>query len=283
MKIGMNMLLWGVNITQEHYPLFSELKDAGFDGVEIPVLSGDETQYRGIGKAVSDVGLECTVVTVLGTDVNPASADPAIREAATKHLKWVVDMANVLGAKSVTGPFYAAHGFFEIEGSIEAGRIRSAKVIKEVAQYAQQYDIQLCLEFLNRFEIFLLNTTEDAAAFVDRVAEPNVGILYDTHHANIEDGSITRSIADHGSKINHIHFSESHRGVCGDGQVKWDETKEAVENSDYDHWIVIEIFAHDIPGFSEVAHVWRKMFETRIQACTDSLKFVRNLMPSLQK
>ena len=81
------------------------------------------------------------------------------------------------------------------------------------------------------------------AKYLDLVNEPNVGVLYDTHHANIEEKSIIEAFEKHSSKINHIHFSESHRGVCGDGQVKWYENKEAVENSGYDSWIVIEAFA----------------------------------------
>ena len=96
--------------------------------------------------------------------------------------------------------------------------------------------------------------------------------------ARAHEGALSKSFEKHSSKINHIHFSESHRGVCGDGQVKWYENKEAVENAGYYSWIVIEAFAHDIPGFSEIAHVWRPMFETKLQLCQDSLKFCKELM-----
>ncbi|MCH2207130.1 MAG: sugar phosphate isomerase/epimerase [Lentisphaerales bacterium] len=278
MKYGMNMLLWGTHITEEQFHLFKDFKKAGFDGVEVPVFEGDAEHYLKMGQALSDAGLECTVVTCLGADSNPASSDPEIQKAALTTLKWVIEMSAALKAKILVGPYFAAHGHFEIEDSIEQSRKRSASVIKEVAQYAQQFNIQLSLEFLNRFEIFLLNCTEDTANYLDLVNEPNVGILYDTHHANIEEKSILKAFEKHSSKINHIHFSESHRGVCGDGQVKWDENKQAVENSNYDDWIVIEAFAHDIPGFSEIAHVWRPMFETKLQLCQDSLKFCQELM-----
>ena len=278
MKFSMNMLLWGVHIDEDKFHLFQELKDLGFDGVEIPVFEGEKEHYEKMAQAIKAAGLGCSVVTCAGADTNPASSDPAIQQAGLEQLKWVVDMAHVLGADIIVGPYYAAHGFFEIEGSIEAGRERSAKIIKQVAKHAQQYGIKLSMEFLNRFEIFLLNCTSDTSDYLKLVDEPNVGILYDTHHANIEEKSISKAFADHGSEINHIHFSESHRGVCGDGQVNWQESKQAVESINFDSWIAIEAFAHDIPGFSEVAHVWRPMFESRIQLCCDSINFCRKLM-----
>ena len=278
MKFSMNLLLWGVHISEEQFHLFSDLKNLGYDGVEVPVFEGDAEHYEKMSAAIKVAGLECSVVTCLGADANPASADPAIQEAGLTQLQFVIDMANILNASVIVGPYFAAHGFFEIEGSIEEGRIRSAKIIKQAAQYAQKYNIQLSMEFLNRFEIFLLNTTEDTAAYVELVDEPNVGILYDTHHANIEEKSISKAFANHGSQINHIHFSESHRGVCGEGQVNWEESKKAVESIGYDGWVAIEAFAHDIPGFSEVAHVWRPMFESRLQLCEDSINFCRKLM-----
>ncbi|MCM8529778.1 MAG: sugar phosphate isomerase/epimerase [Lentisphaeraceae bacterium] len=278
MKYGMNMLLWGTHITEELFPIFDDLKAAGFDGVEIPLFEGEKEHYQNMAKVLKKAGLACTTVTCLGAENNPASSDPAIQASGLESIKWAIDMTHALGADTLVGPFFAAHGFFEIEGSIEEGRVRSAKIIKEAAQYAQQFNIKLSMEFLNRFEIFLLNCTEDTAKYLELVDEPNVGILYDTHHANIEEKSALQAFSEHGSKINHIHFSESHRGVCGDGQVRWQESKKAVESSDYDSWIVIEAFAHDIPGFSEVAHVWRPMFETKLKLCQDSIKFCKELM-----
>ena len=139
-----------MHITEEQFHLFKDLKDLGYDGVEVPVFEGDASIMKKMSAAIKNAGLECSVVTCVGADANPASSDPAIQEAGLTQLKFVVDMANILNASVIVGPYFAAHGFFEIEGSIEEGRQRSAKVIKQVAQYAQQYSIQLSMEFLNR-------------------------------------------------------------------------------------------------------------------------------------
>ena len=46
MKIGFNMLLWTPFVTEEHFPLFGKLKAAGYDGVEIPLFSGNPPTMR---------------------------------------------------------------------------------------------------------------------------------------------------------------------------------------------------------------------------------------------
>ena len=38
MRTGMNLLLWTTHVTEEHFPLFAKLKQAGFDGVELPLF-----------------------------------------------------------------------------------------------------------------------------------------------------------------------------------------------------------------------------------------------------
>ena len=45
MLLGFNMLLWSTHITEEHFPIFAEIKRAGYDGVEIPIFEGDARTF----------------------------------------------------------------------------------------------------------------------------------------------------------------------------------------------------------------------------------------------
>ena len=40
MKIGMCMFLWTTSAGPEHEPLLANIRETGFDGVEIPVFEG---------------------------------------------------------------------------------------------------------------------------------------------------------------------------------------------------------------------------------------------------
>ena len=59
-KIGMNMLLWGVEITPQHIPVFEQLAEAGYDGVEIPVTGQAEADLKRMAHACDELGLART-------------------------------------------------------------------------------------------------------------------------------------------------------------------------------------------------------------------------------
>ena len=40
MKIGFNLLLWTTNLVEKDFHLLEQLKNAGYDGVEIPIFEG---------------------------------------------------------------------------------------------------------------------------------------------------------------------------------------------------------------------------------------------------
>ena len=62
--------------------------------------------------------------------------------------------------------------------------------IPEVAVYAGEHGIVLCLEPLNRFETSFINLASQAIDLVDRVNHPACGIMLDTFHMNIEERSL---------------------------------------------------------------------------------------------
>jgi D-psicose/D-tagatose/L-ribulose 3-epimerase len=228
MKLGMNLYLWTTNVTREFYYLFDKIKAAGYDGVEIPVGPGNDNLYVEIQRLVRDAGLACTTITNVGADANPISPDPAVRRKAVDQLRWAIEISNLLGSENMAGPFFAAYGVFSGLGPTQQELNWSAEVMQEVADYAQEANgLHLSIEFLNRFEIYLLNTTGQAAELVKKVNRPNFGILYDTHHAHHEENNISTAIKDAGLLINHVNFSENQRGALGQGLVDFVGTAKA--------------------------------------------------------
>ena len=61
MKTAMNMLLWTTVIQDEHFSLFADLKETGYDGVELFLSPQDAAHYQGIRKQLDDNGLGCTI------------------------------------------------------------------------------------------------------------------------------------------------------------------------------------------------------------------------------
>ena len=101
-----------------------------------------------------------------------------------------VKTAAEVGAKIMAGPLYSPVGYLP-------GRRRTADEWKwavdcyqSLGPVLQQYSVTIAIEPLNRFETYFLNTAQDAAALCDQIGHPNVGVLFDTFHANIEEKDI---------------------------------------------------------------------------------------------
>ena len=135
--------------------------------------------------------------------------------------------------------------------------------------------MRLAFEFLNRFEIYLLNCSADTQRYVDEVGAQNVGVHYDTFHAHIEEKSVRHAIETAGSSIIHVHISENDRGTPGQGQVAWAETFDALAASGYDGWLTIEAFGGLVPSLAAATKIWRPMFEAEEQLARGGLAFMK--------
>jgi len=281
-KLGMNLLLWGVEITPEHLPIFEMLKEQGFDGVEIPLVDAKVQQLPMLASACDELGLERTASMFMPPESNPISPDARVREAALSHLKQRIDDAHSIDAKMLIGGIYQAHKYFTGAAPTDIEWQWSRDFLRAGGQYASQAGVHLGLEFLNRFEAHLINSSADAKRMVKDVGLNNVGVLYDTHHANIEDPAPSEAIADLSGVLNHVHLSESHRGTLGSGQVDFAANFAALREIDYKGWLVIEAFGMGNPDIIPAANIWRNAFESEEQLCRDGIEFIKKHSISLK-
>jgi D-psicose/D-tagatose/L-ribulose 3-epimerase len=261
MLLGFNLLLWTGFVTEEHFPLLAKLKGAGYDGVELPIFEGSPEHYRKVGKAIRDNGLRANAVTAMPDQQRDCmSSDPAVQEAALKHVSRAIDCTEALGGEVLCGPFYQPLGIFSGNPPTATERANVAAVHKRAAAYAASRNIKLAIEPLNRFECYVLNTNDAAAALVKSVGAPNYGLLYDTFHSNIEEkdpvAALTRTLP----QINHVHFSENDRGTPGKGHVPWAPTMKALKSGGYQGWCAIEAFGRALPALAAATRVWRDFF-----------------------
>jgi D-psicose/D-tagatose/L-ribulose 3-epimerase len=166
-------------------------------------------------------------------------------------------------------------GVFSGTGPTEREWRWGVEVMQSMAEYARKQGITLALEFLNRFESYLLNTTADTARFCRDVGQDNVTVHYDTHHAGIEEFDVGGALRDNRAHIGHVHISENNRGTPGTGQVHWAATFDALKDIGYDGYMVVEAFGLDMPELTPIVKVWRKLFESEEQLARDALAFMR--------
>jgi D-psicose/D-tagatose/L-ribulose 3-epimerase len=276
MKLGMNMLLWSTDVSGSEYDeTFAMLKDAGFDGVEIPIFDREVDKYAELAARLDDIGLERIAVSARGPDDSPISADPAIRAEAVAATRANLDSAKALGATIICGPLGAPLAVFSDAKPTAEEKDRAVAYLKEIAPYAEDAGVTVALEYLNRFEMYLTNTAADLAELVRRVDHPRIRMMYDTFHAHIEEKDPAQAIRDCADVLVHVHLSENDRSTPGAGQVAWDETFAALREIGYDGWVAIEAFSDALPELAGATKIWRRMFESPEQLARDGAAFIR--------
>jgi D-psicose/D-tagatose/L-ribulose 3-epimerase len=275
-KLGMNMLLWSTDVTgPEHDATFEMLLDAGYEGVEIPIFDTAVDKYGRLGKRLGELGLAALGVGARGGEDSPISDDPEVRSRGLEATKAAVDACAALGARMLCGPLGAPLGVFTGTAPTPDERERSVESLRAAAEYAATRDVTVAVEYLNRFEMYLVNCAEDAAALVREVDHPNCRLMYDTFHAHIEEADPRAALQSCADVLVHFHASENHRGTPGSGQVDWDATFGALGEIGYDGWVVIEAFGDSLPELAAATKVWRRTFASEEQLARDGAAFLR--------
>lgn len=276
MKVGMNLLLWTGDATGDEFvPVLESLKAMGYDGVEVPIFDFDTAKFARLGKRLDDLGLERTGVTVRAEPDNPMSPDPAIRKLGIDNNKRAIDCCTAGGMTLLAGPYHSAIGLFSGKGATLEEWKWAADSMRQVAEHAATYDVTLALEYLNRFECYLLNTAVDTQRFVQEVGHPRCRMMYDTFHAHIEEKDQAAAIKASADTTVHVHISENDRSTPGTGQVHWKASFDALKAVGYDGWMTVEAFGQALPELAAATKIWRKMFTTEEQLAKDSLAFIR--------
>ncbi|WP_457579274.1 sugar phosphate isomerase/epimerase family protein [Ensifer adhaerens] len=276
MKLGINLLCLTDFVEERHLDNIGRLRDLGYDGVEVPVLSGKVNHYERLGRELNGLGLGRSTTSIVPTpEANPVSCDAEVRARGLSHLDWALDCAIALGAESMGGPFHAPIGFFTGRGASEDELKYGADAHHALAERAAANGMHLSLEPLNRFETYFLNTMEQARAYVDRVAHPAFKIMYDTFHANVEERRPESAIRMIGQDIGVFHVSENDRGIPGRGHIDFGAMFTVLKEIGYDGWLTLEAFGAGLPAIATATRVWRPLFPDFDTLFSESATFIR--------
>lgn len=288
MKYGIYFAYWEKEWFADYKKYIDKVASLGFDILEIScgafkgTYTTDEQLYE-----LRDYAKEKNVILTAGygpqAAENLSSADPQIQENAIQFFTETLHKLKKMDIKSFGGGLYSYWPVdyskpIDKEGDFE----RSVTNMKKIAKVAEECDIVLGMEVLNRFEGYLLNTCDEAVKYVDAVGSKNVQIMLDTFHMSIEEDNIAAAIRKAGDKLCHLHLGERNRKVPGKGTMPWDEIGQALRDINYQHAAVMEPFVMPGGTIGSEVKVWRNLVEDTSEAALDAdakgaLQFVKHV------
>src|SRR5579884_4448588 len=111
MKFGANTFIWADHFDPEQTALLERLRQAGFDGIEIPLIEPKSMRTADVRRAIERSGLACTVCSVLPPGLSTLSDDTGIRKKTQEHLMRCIAATAELSASVIAGPLYAPVGY----------------------------------------------------------------------------------------------------------------------------------------------------------------------------
>ena len=275
MKYGVNTFIWTANFTRQNLPLLAEIKGHGFDGVEVPLFRPADFATRDIRQGLEQNGLECTICSVLPRPLSLISDDADVRRKTRTHMEDCIKTAADVGAKIMAGPLYSPVGYLPGRRRTTDEWQWAVECYQAIGPVLARHNVTIAIEPLNRFETYFLNTAADAVALCDQINHPNVGILFDTFHANIEEKDIAAAYRLVGRYLKHVHTCENDRGIPGSGHVEWKDVFQALRDVRYDGWLTIESFGFALGELSAAASIWRDIAPTPDSIAYEGIKFLK--------
>ncbi|MCB2202620.1 ribose 5-phosphate isomerase B [bacterium] len=168
-----------------------------------------------------------------------AAADPDGVQGAVARLKAYIDLAAQFGAAVILG---GIRGRFT--GSAEemaAQRGRALGAVADCAEHAAERGVQLLLEPINRYETNFINTAKEGVAFAEEAGHPEIKLLLDTFHMNLEEVDINATLTLYTEKIGYIHFADSNRYAPGLGHMPFHQFMTTLIANQYAGIITAEI------------------------------------------
>jgi len=249
-KIGIYYAFWTHDWDADFHPYVDKVADLGFDILEVnggTIATMTSLERMNLKEHADARGVSLSYCFGMPAKFDIASPVAATRKRGLKLLEQIVRGIGEMGGGNLGGIIYSFWPATLPVGCEKQPFVdRSIASMKVAAKIAEDHNVVLNMEVVNRFEQFILNTCDEALEYVKQVGSPNVKIMLDTFHMNIEEDHIGEAVEKAGPYLGHLHIGENNRRPPGYGHIPWDELAQAIKKSNYQGNIVMEPFL--MPG-----------------------------------
>ena len=212
-------------------------------------------------------------------------------ESILPYQEEILYKASILGVKCITYHFGLCEGIREGEDfalekclnrynvSVEDFKKLNIYVLKEICNRAKKYSLTVTIENLPAGCLCDFGTTVlDLLKIIKEVDEENLGICFDSGHANISGLNIYEEIIKAGKYLKETHFHDNIGRICdkniindmhqpvGIGNINWIKVIFALEKIEYKFPVDFEISSDletaeiNIKNWKKFLEIWKDRF-----------------------
>jgi sugar phosphate isomerase/epimerase len=217
------------------------IAEIGYSHLDLFIKSAHEPGIESLIHAISANGLQVALLAAVSAYVDDglylSSPDDYVRHEMVERMQTQIELASELNAMVPIGLLRGSESGEDRYGYLAESLFRLAEV-------ANPLGVELIIEPVNRYETRLINSLSQAVEFCHHYQLPNYRLLPDVFHMNIEEVSIEVAFRKHQTRIAHVHFADSNRGVPGRGHLNWSSILQTLKAINYSGVCSIEA----IPG-----------------------------------
>jgi sugar phosphate isomerase/epimerase len=238
----------------------------GYDGVELALALPSDLDVPTMRALLAGEGMRLSAVSTgrvfAEQRVWLTHPDESVRRRAAEILRGLIAVAAELGAPRVNiGRLRGTVGEGE---TLETAEKRFFQSIAGCDDYAVSLGVGLVIEPVNRYETNYVNSVlPDGVEILRRLGRPNVKLMPDVFHMNIEDASIAESLIAAGPMVGYVHLADSNRWAPGDGHTDFYAIVEALATIGYDGDVGVEILP----------------FPSADESAARAIRYLRTLIP----
>jgi sugar phosphate isomerase/epimerase len=219
----------------------------GFHGVELALKRADEIDQDRLRELLNENNVEVSCISTgqvyADGGMMLTHEDERKREEVKTIFRDLIDLASDFG-KIVNIGRVRGHIGNRSQAHVEEVFI---EVARELCHYALHKDVTLILEPVNRYEIDFINNIEEGVQLMKKIDMPNMMLMPDVFHMNIEDRTIGPELAKNIDYIKYVHIADSNRLAPGLGHIDFHKLFDHLFDVGYDGWISAEILPKPDP------------------------------------
>ena len=234
--------------------------ELGYDAIEIHLRENECIDYDNLIRLCKQYNVKVSAIVTgrLHTQENVSLTDesPDNIDRVISGLKQYIEIAEKFDTDIIIGWIRGKVTGKQSKADFERTLASNLKIISE---YANQRNVKVYIEAINRYEVNSLNRAEEILELIEKFSLINTYVHLDTFHMNIEEVDLADAIMLCGDKLGYMHFADSNRNYPGKGHIDFKKVLNSLKAIGYTGYLSIECLP--IPSREDSAKAARETLE----------------------